>query len=278
MDMLGCISLSDYIEGHPMHATKFFLAIYILLFGLSMTACQRSTNDVWEDSKSARRHVSRGVRTLGGKQGDSRAIQCRDQFMPNEEGFCVDENSESYNNQGYGESYSQAKPPAVMDEFVPLSDQENDDAIAMADYVSQQPRETPGDPGSSIPGIDYFQDPAINPALAAVFRNIYFEYNSSLVKGQENLSTIRDVANYMKRNGNTYVFVEGHCDERGPEAYNLALGSHRSNSVRNILLQEGVNPDNVFTISYGKERPLVHDHNEEAWNQNRRAEFKVYQR
>lgn len=254
-----------------MQSTKLLLAIYVMLLGLSLTACNRSSNDVWEDSKSARRHMTRGVRTLGGKNGNSRAIQSRDQFMPGEGGFSVNDDFVA----------GGASAPAArnsMDEFVPLSDQEYDDQIAMANYVSQQPRETPGDPGSSIPGIEYFQDPSRNPALAGIFKNIYFEYNSSLVKGPENLNIIRDVANYMKRNPNTYVFVEGHCDERGPEAYNLALGSHRSNSVRNILLQEGVNPDNIFTISYGKERPLSQDHNEDGWNLNRRAEFKVYQR
>lgn len=245
-----------------------------MLLGVSMTACNRTSNDMWEDSKSARRHMSRGIRTLGGKGGSSRAIQSRDQFMtddfyPDEEMYSANDNINVNNPQ---------PKAALINDFVPLSDQPEDDMIAMANYVSQQPRETPGDPGSSIPGIEYFQDPGSNPALMGVFRNIYFEYNSNLVKGQENFNIIRDVANYMKYHGNTYVFLEGHCDERGPEAYNLALGSHRSNSVRNILLQEGVNPDNVFTISYGKERPLSQGHDEEAWSRNRRVEFKVYQR
>jgi peptidoglycan-associated lipoprotein len=114
--------------------------------------------------------------------------------------------------------------------------------------------------------------------LGKVFRNVHFDYNSNLIKGQENFEILKDVGTYMRQNRNTYVFVEGHCDERGPEAYNLALGSQRSNNVRNFLIQEGVSPDNIFTISYGKERPLMHEHCEDAWAQNRRAEFKVYQR
>lgn len=252
-----------------MRSTKFLLPIYIMMLGLSLTGCSRSTNDVWEDSKSARRHMTRGVRTLGGKGGNSRAIASRDQFMPGEGGFYT-------NDDGYATNIAPTR--SAMDDFVPLSDQEYEDQIAMANYVSQQPRETPGDPGSSVPGIEYFQDPSRNPALAGVFRNIYFEYNSSLVKGQESLATLHNIASYLRSHPGTYIFVEGHCDERGPEAYNLALGSHRSNSVRNMLLQEGVNPDNVFTISYGKERPLVQGQGEEFWSQNRRAEFKVYQR
>jgi peptidoglycan-associated lipoprotein len=56
----------------------------------------------------------------------------------------------------------------------------------------------------------------------------------------------------------------------------LALGSRRANSIRNALIKEGVNPDNVFTISYGKERPIAFENNEEGWSLNRRAEFKLY--
>jgi len=258
-----------------MQGTKLFLAISILLLGMSTTACRRNSDDVWEDSKSATRHMSRGMRTLGGKHGDSRAIQNRDQFyVVDDEGYIYEDNS---NDQMMSGGYAMNNNSS-MGEFVPLSDQSYQDEVAMADFVSRQPRETPGDPGSSIPGIDAFQDPSTNPRWSGVFRNINFEFNSNLVKGQENLNTINRVADYMKRNPNTYTFVEGHCDERGPEAYNLSLGARRSNAVRNMLIQEGVNPDNVFTISYGKERPVHFDHNEDAWNQNRRAEFRVYQR
>ncbi|HEV8052397.1 MAG TPA: OmpA family protein [Parachlamydiaceae bacterium] len=245
-----------------MYVKKLNLILYVLTLGLSlgsMTGCYRNSDQVWDDSKSAGRHVTRGLRTMGGKHGDSRAIQSRDQFM------AVDDCCYA-NNDG-----------CVVD-FVPLTDQSNECEIAMADYISRQPRETPGDPGSAIPPISYFQDPSTNATWAAIFRNITFEYNSNLVKGQDNLETVRSVANYMKRNPNVYVFVEGHCDERGPEAYNLALGSRRGNAVRNQLLQEGVNADNIFTISYGKERPIFHDQNEESHSQNRRAEFKIYQR
>lgn len=230
-----------------------------LTLGVSLTGCGRNSNQVWEDSKSCGRHMTRGLRTMGGKHGDSRAVQCREDFMPVEDQCCTDNSS-------------------GMSEFVPLSDQPYEDEIAMADYVSQQPRETPGDPGSSIPGIDSFQDPSTNPTWAAIFRNVSFEYNSNLVKGQDNLDTINAVSNYMKKNPNLYVFVEGHCDERGPQAYNLALGSRRSNAVRNLLIQNGVSQDNIFTISYGKERPLYHDLNDESHALNRRAEFKIYQR
>lgn len=251
-----------------MLATRFLLAIFMVCFCFSATSCRRNSNEVWEDSKSAQRHMSRGLRTMGGKNGSSRAVQSRDDFSGSQDGF-VDNSSNPYaaNNRSIASG-----------DFIPLNDFSNCDEVAMADFVSQQPRETPGDPGSSIPGISAFRDPSSNSTWAAVFRNITFDYNSNLVKGQENLETIRAIAAYMKNNKGTYIFAEGHTDERGPEAYNLALGSRRSNAVRNLLLQEGVNPDNIFTVSYGKERPLFQDSTEDSWGQNRRVEFKIYQR
>lgn len=241
-----------------MKTMKIVIIINMLLLCVCFTGCNRNAGNVWDDTRSAGRHMNRGFRTLGGKHGDSRQVMSREEFM----------------SPDYHANYANA----ANEDFVPLSDDPNCEDIAMGDMVSRPSRENPGEPGSSIPGIESFQDPSTNPRLAGIFRKIYYDYNSSLVKGQENLETIRDVANYMRQNPNTYIFVEGHCDERGPEAYNLALGSHRANGVRNMIINEGVSPDNIFTISYGKERPVIFGAAEESWRQNRRAEFRVYER
>jgi len=223
----------------------------------ALTGCQRSSYDVWEDTKTCGRHMTRGVDSLRGKQGDSRAVTNRGSFYSPDEICYV--------------------TPMEQD-FVPLQDDSGIGQMTMTEMSAPQPRETPGDPNSKIPGIEAFQDPSTNPKLAAVFRNVHFEYNKHLVQGDENVAIVNQVASYMTSHPNTYVFVEGHCDERGPEAYNLSLGSRRANAVRNMLVAAGVNPDHVFTISYGKERPLVLDQHDEAWSRNRRAEFKIYQR
>lgn len=225
---------------------------------LSSTSCMRNKHDVWEDTKSAGRHVSRGVSALCGSHSDSRQIRSKCDFE------CPDECG--YQGAGYQDC-----------EYVPLEDLTCND-VAMADMVTRPPRETPGEQGSSIPGIEAFSDPSTNPRLAGVFKNIYFEYNSSMVKGSDNLQTIHDIANYLRSHSGAYLFVEGHTDERGPQAYNLALGSRRANAVRNLLINEGVDPDHLFTISYGKERPLVMESHEEGYSKNRRAEFKIYER
>lgn len=227
--------------------------VNFLLASVLLTSCCRSRDEVWDDTKSCGRHVKRGLGSLGGKHGDSRQVRSKEEFMRQD-------------NQCYG----------FNDDFIPLSDMDYSNEVAMADFVTRQPKESPGDPGSAIPGIGSFKDPSTMPKLAGIFRNLSFPYDSSLIKGQQNLTAIANIAEFMKQNPNYYIFVEGHCDERGAEAYNLALGARRANAVRNALLKEGVNPDNVFTISYGKERPVMSGHSEEFWSQNRRAEFKVF--
>jgi peptidoglycan-associated lipoprotein len=69
------------------------------------------------------------------------------------------------------------------------------------------------------------------------------------------------------------IVVEGHCDERGTNEYNLGLGERRANAVKNYLVSLGVPADNIRTISYGEERPFVKGHSEDAWKFNRRAHF-----
>lgn len=230
----------------------------LLLAGLSFTACQRSSNDVWDDTRTSGRHFKRALCSLGGKQGDSRQVCSREDFMPPQEyvNWCP--------------------APPIENSFIPLTDNNPDNA--RPNLVTRPPREIPGDPGSSLPGISAFQDPATNPQLSGIFRNVHFEYNSNLVKGNENFEILKRVGNYIRANPNTYIFVEGHCDERGAEEYNFALGSRRANAVRDALVQQGINPNNIFTISYGKERPLIYGSDEMSWAENRRAEFKVYQR
>ncbi|MEM1283322.1 MAG: OmpA family protein [Chlamydiota bacterium] len=238
-----------------MKKSYLFLVLNMLCACVLLCSCTRSKDEVWDDTKSCKRYMKRGLCSLGGKQGDSRQVRCRDDFV------CQTDDCYGYAN---------------ADDFIPLSDMDYSDEIAMADFVARQPKQSPGDPGSTVPGIEAFKDPSMNQQLSEVFQNVQFPYDSSLVKGQENLERVTTIADYMRKNPSTYIFVEGHCDERGPEAYNLSLGAKRANAVRNSLIKAGVNPDNVFTISYGKERPLVFGHNSDAWAQNRRAEFKVY--
>ena len=69
--------------------------------------------------------------------------------------------------------------------------------------------------------------------------------------------------------------VEGHCDERGTAAYNLALGQRRAESAKRFLVDLGISTDRLETISYGEERPVATGHNETSWGYNRRAQFVI---
>lgn len=258
--------------------TRQFFSLFVLMSSLFIfQSCQRSSSDVWEDTKSAGRHVQRGVKALIGSPGDSRQIRSRSDFecIEDEQGY-PEGNFEDF---GYQEEsngrYTTTQNPAAND-FIPLEDPSNQ--LCMNDPTYRPPSETPGEPGSSIPGIQAFRDPATIPQLAGIFRPIYFEYDSSLVKGAQNLQTIHAIADFLRYRPNMSIFVEGHTDERGPQAYNLALGSRRANSIRNVLINEGINPDRLFTISYGKERPVILENHEEGWAKNRRGEFKIYER
>lgn len=235
----------------------FFSAIAALC--LLSTGCNRSSDEVWDDTKTAGRHVNRGFRSLGGKHGNSRQIKSREEFC--------------FENERPQPAY-----PAYMSaprDYIPLDDENGVNGIA---YGSNLPYEEPGSPTSSIPGIEAFSDPSRDASLRPIFKNVLFPYNSNLVKGEDNSLIVRNIGRYMNSHPRTYIFIEGHCDERGPAAYNLALGVRRSNAVRDQLIGEGVDPAKIFTISYGKERPLSSDHSEQGWNINRRAEFKVFQR
>ena len=219
------------------------------------TGCHRSTDEVWNDTKTAGRHVSRGVGTMGGKHGVSRQVSDPSQF-----GVSKGDNSTSQ-------------------DFVTYSDDKDSLKLEMSgEEVLPQPKETPGEPGSSIPGIDNFKDPLQDPALAAIFEHVHFVYNSSLIKGDDNTKILHGIADYMKQHNNAYIFIEGHCDKRGPAAYNFSLGANRANSVRALLIQDGVNPDHLFTVSYGKEKLLFSEDSEEFQKLNRRAQFKIFEK
>jgi len=79
----------------------------------------------------------------------------------------------------------------------------------------------------------------------------------------------------MMENPNFDILIEGHCDERGTEEYNLALGEKRALAARDYIVGFGIAKDRISVISYGEERPADPRHNEEAWAKNRRAHFVV---
>lgn len=99
---------------------------------------------------------------------------------------------------------------------------------------------------------------------------VYFDYDRSEIK-PDFLAEIEEKAKMLVDDPNMRIKIEGHCDERGTTEYNLALGERRANAVKDALVANGANPDQIETVSYGEERPAAEGSNEEAWAKNRRA-------
>ncbi len=109
---------------------------------------------------------------------------------------------------------------------------------------------------------------------AEIFKQdtVYFAFDSSTVRPAEK-SKIAKVADNLKANPKSAVEVDGHCDERGTEEYNRALGERRALAVREELARLGVEATRVVTKTFGKDMPADPGHNEAAWSKNRRGEF-----
>ncbi len=103
---------------------------------------------------------------------------------------------------------------------------------------------------------------------------IHFDYDSSSLSSQAQ-STLRTNSTWLQDNPSTTVQVEGHCDERGTNEYNLALGERRARAAYDYLRSLGVKKEQMTTISYGEELPLDPGHDEDAFSKNRRAQFRV---
>lgn len=103
---------------------------------------------------------------------------------------------------------------------------------------------------------------------------VYFEFDSSEIKGNQ-VARIELNANFIKSSQDYDIKIEGNCDPRGTNEYNMALGERRAQSAKKYLVNLGVNEAKLSTISYGEERLLLHGHDELSWAQNRRADFVV---
>jgi len=105
-------------------------------------------------------------------------------------------------------------------------------------------------------------------------RDVNFDFDRYDVR-PDMREILKGHATWLKANPQVKVEVEGHCDERGTNEYNLALGAKRAESVKRYLIDLGVSPDRLSTISYGEELPICKEQNEACWAKNRRAHFVV---
>jgi peptidoglycan-associated lipoprotein len=109
---------------------------------------------------------------------------------------------------------------------------------------------------------------------AFVEEHIHFDFDKYDLKPKA-MMILDEKAAYLREHPEVRVLIEGHCDERGTNEYNLALGDRRANSAKNYLIRSGVTESRITTISYGEEQPLCMQHAESCWWKNRRAQFQV---
>lgn len=115
--------------------------------------------------------------------------------------------------------------------------------------------------------------PVEAPEARLALAPIYFDYDRSDIRANQrgqladNAKAIESDADVMR------VIIEGHCDERGTNEYNMALGQRRADSVKNYFVNYGIPKTKLSTVSYGEDRPVDPGHTEAAWAKNRRAEF-----
>ncbi len=101
---------------------------------------------------------------------------------------------------------------------------------------------------------------------------IYFDFDKSNIK-EDQRARIEKNAAFLKQNMAVKVRIEGNCDERGTNEYNMALGERRALSAKKYLMNLGIHGDRMHTISFGEEKPLLHGHDEYSWAQNRRDDL-----
>jgi peptidoglycan-associated lipoprotein len=145
---------------------------------------------------------------------------------------------------------------------------------------------TPTDGGSATSGGSEFgneggTDPGMGSRSsmsatggAVDFRNVYFDYDAYALRA-DGRDALQHNATILRSDPSVRVQIEGNCDERGSDEYNLALGKKRAEAAKRYLVDLGIEASRISTLSYGEENPAVRGNNEMAWAQNRRDEFKL---
>ena len=128
------------------------------------------------------------------------------------------------------------------------------------------PAAPPAQPAPRTPNV------SIDELFQQNVKSIYFDYDKSDIRPDQ-MSTLQGNAAFLKQHQDVKFTIEGHCDERGSEEYNLALGDRRANAVKQYLMDQGIPESRISTISYGEDRPVCHESTEDCYQRNRFAGF-----
>ncbi len=123
----------------------------------------------------------------------------------------------------------------------------------------------------------------INLTIKSLKKEIHFKFNSATIENideyginEDSKNILNNIASFMANHPSMKIRIEGNCDERGTEEYNLALGQKRAESAKGYLISKGITPNRIETISYGESQPVDFGHNNLAWSKNRRDYFVFY--
>lgn len=105
-------------------------------------------------------------------------------------------------------------------------------------------------------------------------KDVYFDYDKYDLRSQDS-EVAQDDASFLKQHPDIKVLIAGHCDERGSEEYNIALGQNRAQALQHALVNDGISASRIRVISYGKEKPFCTESNEACWQQNRRDHITI---
>lgn len=114
----------------------------------------------------------------------------------------------------------------------------------------------------------------VNVDYTNALKTVHFDFDKYNIRSDQ-APLMQANASWLKANPNVNVIVEGNCDERGTNEYNMALGERRAKAGKDYLSNLGVDSNRISTVSYGEERPVNPGHDEQAWAQNRRDDFAV---
>jgi peptidoglycan-associated lipoprotein len=103
-------------------------------------------------------------------------------------------------------------------------------------------------------------------------KTVYFDYDKSILK-PNGMASVHRNAEFLKLHPKARILIEGNCDERGTNEYNLALGERRAQAIKNYMINSGIDASRITTKSWGEERPIGLGHNESSWWQNRRGDM-----
>jgi peptidoglycan-associated lipoprotein len=148
-------------------------------------------------------------------------------------------------------------------------------ALFLACAARQQtPTVTTAPPPAPAPTVAATKTPETPPTTEVMFKDytLHFDFD------RDNLTTasqqrLQELSEVMRANRAAKIQIAGNCDERGTQEYNIALGHRRAEAAKRYLVSLGIDESRIDTVSYGKERPAVPEHNEAAWAENRRDEF-----